>query len=48
MGSHAKSHLYEFVTVLHETLFVMCFSLKHMTEFAYENICGLRKLRLAA
>ena len=48
MKPHTKTLLYEFVTDLYECLFVSLIVHEHMTEFAHENIRGLRKPRLAA
>lgn len=44
MESHTKTHLYEFVTDLYECLFAPLLVREHMTEFAHENILGVRKL----
>ncbi len=43
MESLTKTHLYEFVTNLYEYLFLPLVVHEHMTEFAHENIRGLRK-----
>ncbi len=48
MESLTKTHLYEFATDLYEYLFAPLVVREHMTEFAHENIRGVRKLRLAA
>jgi hypothetical protein len=48
MKPHTKTHLYEFVTDLYESMFVLIVLREHMTKFIHENICGVRKPRLAA
>jgi hypothetical protein len=39
MKPHTKTHLYEFVTDLYESLFVMRVVHERMTEFIHENFC---------